>query len=105
MFPYEKEEFIANTGERRAKYRQYWHKATSTEEGKEWNREKARKQREKDPDHLRKWRKDNPEKVKSHLKKQQNSDEYKEYMREYMREYRKKQKKQKEKKAEKGEAT
>ena len=89
MFPWEKETFLENTPKRRERYRKDWAKYASTEEGKMANREKSKKTREENPEYLKDWRKKNPDKVKEHLKKQQSSDEYRNYMREYMREYRK----------------
>ena len=90
MFPWEKEEFIANTPQRRAKYRKDWAKFVSTDKGREWKRERDRKRNKTYP--MKKWREENPEKAKKSIKEWQSSDNYHQYMREYMREYRKRKK-------------
>ena len=88
MFPWQEEEFVANTAERRAKYRQQWAKFVSTEKGREWKRARDRKRNKSYP--MKKWREENPEKAKQSIKEWQSSDNYREYMRNYMRKYNKK---------------
>lgn len=60
----------------------------------EEQKEKDRRRRENDPDYLRRWRSENPDRVKEHLKKQYSTDEHRIYMREYMRKYREQKKKE-----------
>ncbi|MBR1904894.1 MAG: hypothetical protein IJ819_00325 [Clostridiales bacterium] len=55
---------------------------------------KDRRRRENDPEYLQRWRSENPERVKEHLKKQYSTDEHRIYMREYMRKYRERKKKE-----------
>lgn len=90
MFPWQEEEYVANTGERRARYRKDWAKFVSTEEGREWKRQRDRKRNKENPNLMKEWREKNPEKAKAAIKKWQSSDNYRAYMREYMREYNRK---------------
>ena len=90
MFPWQEEEYLANTPQRRAKYRESWRRFVSTEKGREWKRGRDRKRNKSYP--MKKWREENPEKAKKSIKNWQASDNYREYMKEYMRKYRKKKK-------------